>query len=269
MHTIGAMSRDQADTTPLEQRVMAAWRRIRGHLPPRIVATFSAPSKRVVRRLGAIATSPATMRVNRQWPGIAERASDRIRLDTFSQLLEDGGGRTLLDLGAGPCWFARRAVAAGWSVTAVDARTERLPADLTGITFVQSDVRDFDPAGYDCIVIVGLLYHLTLAQQEALLTKCAYTRVIVETQVHTPGYVPRAALAWGYRMVRKGGYRGVVFPEGDNPMASIDNPTSFWHTEPSLLRMFKRCGYLSVTIVEPPHFSKYGTRKFYVLESRR
>lgn len=174
----------------------------------------------------------------------------------------------MLDLGAGPCLFAKRAVRLGWEVTAVDGRIERLPDSLEGITFVESDVRDFEVSGYDTVAILGLLYHLPLADQEALLTTVSQSRVILETQVHTRGYVPPAAEPWGRRLRRESGLRGVVFPESDNPMASLGNADSLWLTEKSLLKLFSRCGYTQVQVIEPAHHSKYGTRKFFVLSAR-
>lgn len=207
------------------------------------------------------------MDVNATWPGIAEQLSNRIREQTFHHLIGSGEGRSLLDLGAGPLVFARMARDLGWKVTAVDARTERLPDDLVGIEFIQSDVRDFDPSGFDCVAILGLLYHLQLNDQTNLLRACSYTRVILETQVHTPKFVPPAAEPWGRSIVGTGGCEGVVYPEGDNPMASVMNASSFWHTEPSLLRLLEGCGYHRVTLVEPMHYSKYGTRRFYELNA--
>lgn len=199
------------------------------------------------------------------WPGLAEDRDNGLRGPLFEELLGPGEGRRFLDLGAGPCIFSRRAVRLGWKVTAVDGRTERLPEDLTGIDFIQGDVREFDTSGYDAISILGLLYHLRLEEQRALLARCSSTRVILETQVHTEGYVPPAAEPWGHEIVEVDGYRGVVFPEGDNPMASIGNPTSFWLMEADLLRVIDEAGFASVDVVEPMHHSKYGTRRFYVL----
>jgi hypothetical protein len=248
----------------LQQSTEWMVRSVAPHVPERVASAVREPTKRALRRVG-VDPSGAKMTSKRIWPGVSEHISNRIRGETFSALIGPGNGRTMLDLGAGPCQFARRARNAGWKVTAVDARTERLPDDLEGITFIESDVREFDPAGFDTIAILGLLYHLPLEDQERLLARCAYTRVILETQVHTPGFVPPDAEPWGRKIVRRGGYRGVIFPEGDNPMASIGNPESFWATEPSLLDMFDRCGYRSVQLVEPMHHSKYGTRRFYVL----
>jgi hypothetical protein len=200
------------------------------------------------------------------WPGIAEQLSNQIRLKTFTELIGDGHGRTLLDLGAGPCLFAKRAAQREWTVTAVDGRTDRLPDDLFPVRFVKSDVRDFDVDGFDTIAILGLLYHLPVEDQVSLLTRCSYTRIILETQVHTPGFnPPNAAAALNPELVVQDGYEGVVYTENDNPMASIGNTESLWMTEQSLLRLFENTGQRSVIVVEPAHYSKYGTRKFYVL----
>jgi hypothetical protein len=248
------------------------WRSVRGSLPAPVVDRVQGPLKDSLRKAGLFPAGPAPRRgsVGRipsrfTWPGVAEHRDNGLRGPVFESLLGPGEGRSYLDLGAGPCQFARRAVSLGWDVTAVDGRTERLPDDLEGIRFIQHDVRTFDVAGYHTIAILGLLYHLPLDDQVALLRSCAGSRVILETQVHTHGYVPPAAEPWGHKIVTIDGLSGVVFPEGDNPMASLDNPTSFWLDEAGLLEVFARCGYRSVELVEPMHHSKYGTRRFYVL----
>lgn len=207
------------------------------------------------------------MRIEECWPGIAD--VDAIRSKTFRWLVGELAteNETLLDLGAGPCVFARHARDVGFSVTAVDGRTVRLPPDdqMTGITFVEADVRRFDVSGFDVICILGLLYHLDLEDQIDLLTRCAYATVVLETQIHIPQIVPEISRPWASKMVRHDEYEGVVFPEGSNPMASIGNPVSFWHTEHSLLKLIANCGYRSVTSIEPLFVSKYGARKFYRL----
>jgi len=211
------------------------------------------------------------MQIKQAWPGVIEEVvSTKVRGPIFSTLVGEGGGRPLVDLGAGPCWFARRARNAGWQVTAVDARTERLPEDMEEITFIESDVRSFDVSSFHTVVVLGLLYHLTLTEQADLLAGCAGKRVILETQVHTEGIVPPAAEPWGHQIVEAPEmpvFRGAVSPENENPMASIGNPTSFWPDEEGLLTIFERSGFQSVQVIEPAHLSKYGTRKFYVLNS--
>ena len=172
--------------------------------------------------------------------------------------------RTLVDLGAGHCKFSVWATKLGFEVTAVDGRTVRLPEDLGAIRFVEADVRSYDPRGHGVVAILGLLYHLELADQESLLRRCCYgAPVIVETQVHVPEMVATDRKDW-HELVERDGYCGVDFPEGDNPMASIGNKTSFWHTEASMLRLFERAGYGEVILVDPVFMSGYGARRFYV-----
>jgi hypothetical protein len=270
----------------LKQRVSQAlirgWRATRSHLPEPMAEAIRVPTKKVFRRVGllpdpvaaAALASPSSLPVNATWPGLLEKTSSRTRPEIFRSILGEGSGRRLLDLGAGECVFAAIGRDLGWDVTAVDARRDRLPANMDGIRFIECDVREFDPSGYDSISNLGLLYHLTLPQQEALLRACAYTRVILETQIHTPGFVPPAAEPWGREIVVEDGLDGVVYREtnqgqlADNPMASVGNETSFWVTEPSLIKLAERCGFGSVTTVEPSFPSKYGTRKFYVFHPK-
>jgi SAM-dependent methyltransferase len=229
-----------------------------------------------------------------------------MRARIFKQIVGEGDGRRLLDLGCGPGNFSRSARDLGWKVTAVDGRTTRLEGkDMSGIDFVQADVRDFDVSGFDTITNLGLLYHLPLDAQRDLLERSSYTRVILETQVHEHGVVPPSAEPWGWntmtvrrtssgyepfprpaRLQHYSGrlgriwqnhlypraakrmpiYQGIVFKETlDRPSASIGNETSFWQTERSLLRMLERCGYRSVCKIEPPLYSIYGLRRYFVL----
>jgi len=192
-----------------------------------------------------------------------------MRTMAFDWLLRDvvPQGLTMLDLGAGPCVFASHAVVAGYHVTAVDGRTERLPADLDErIKFVQADVRSVTVDGYDVVALLGLLYHLALPEQIDLLRNIGEGTLILDTQIHVPEAVTEAAGEWAQHVVTTDdGYEGVLFPEGDNPMASIGNPESFWHTEPSLLRLLKGAGFRTCRVIDPLYVSKYGARKFYVL----
>lgn len=163
-----------------------------------------------------------------------------------------------MDLGAGHGKFSIAAQELGWDVTAVDARTVRMPM-TEGIEWLESDVRDFDPSGYGCICVLGLFYHLAVEDQLALLRKCAGTLTIVDT--HVAGGVE----------VKLDGYEGVYFdevpggtPEERNakPTASWGNETSFWPTQESFIRMARDCGFSQVSAVLPPHAKN---RTFYVL----
>ena len=180
------------------------------------------------------------------------------RISIFRTILGPLAPGRLVDLGCGHGKFSLAAHGMGWSVTGVDARTTRMPM-AEGIEWVHSDVRRFDPAGYDCICVLGLLYHLTLEDQLALLRKCARTLTIVDTHVA------------GHGSVTEGGYEGSYFDEvpgatpeerAVTPTASWGNEVSFWPTQESLLRMARDCGFSRYAVVLPPH---QENRTFYIL----
>ena len=178
--------------------------------------------------------------------------------------------KTLVDLGAGHCLFSKKARDIGYAVTAVDGRTVRRPDDLGNIKFVLSDVRTFDPSGFDVVLNLGLFYHLTLEDQLSLLTRSNRAPIsVIETQVHDPAHLgPDFTPKLFSPLMQKDGYEGVTAKENDNPMASIGNPESFWHTNASMLKIFKDTGYTAVNCIEPQFMSKYGMRRYYVIKGR-
>jgi trans-aconitate methyltransferase len=199
------------------------------------------------------------------------------RKKTFAHILKSMNlsvGRKVADLGAGPCIFARSAAQHGLEVTAVDARLERIPKaeEIAPVVFVESDVRDFSVEGYDLVLVFGLLYHLEIPDQLLLLERCrkAGATVIVDTQVHIPEFVctPEPGR---FTKVHKTdeGYEGVGFREAKNPMASVGNRISFWHTELSMYKLFENAGFALVETVEPPYQSKHGARRFYICRNER
>ena len=195
----------------------------------------------------------------------------RHRTETFAYLISDvvkPSQRTLLDLGAGHCAFTLIASRLGYQTTAVDARSERVPADLGSARFVQSDVRDFDPRGFGVVAILGLLYHLDIDDQLTLLRRCAYgAPVIVETQVHAPEMIDEDQERPWHRIVNRHGYCGVEYPENQTAMASVGNAISFWHTEQSMIRLFAEAGFSGVTLIDPVFRSPIGARRFYLLSA--
>ncbi len=135
----------------------------------------------------------------------------------------------------------------GWDVTAVDARSERMPM-TDGIRWVQEDVRTFDVAGFDCIAILGLLYHLGLADQRALLQRCAGTLTILDT--HHALHPSVTVDGWQGRMFAEPG--ATLEELARIPTASWSNSESFWPTRPELIRMLHEAGYRTVLALEPP-----------------
>src|SRR3954471_6330340 len=187
----------------------------------------------------------------------------RMIFRTLLALLRPG---RMLDLGAGKGNFSLCAAELGWQVTAVDARTVRLPqaetahdpavaARIRAIRWIQADVRTFPIAAdaYDLICILGLLHHLELVDQIELIQRCARTLLLLDTRI-APAIVER-----------QGGYEGMAIREhGETvqerelvPTAAWGNATSFRHTEESLLRLLRACGYAQVMPMRPPHRRDY------------
>jgi SAM-dependent methyltransferase len=199
------------------------------------------------------------------------------RLRTFQAILkllapED---RSLVDLGAGPCLFARAAARDGFQVTAVDIRPpwnadgSPLPLErLRDLRFVQSDCRQFDVSGFDVVSIVGLLYHLTLREQIDLLSRCRGRTVIVDTEIFDDGAMSESARRRIQAPSESLGYDGIDWMETEDVWSSKGNSLSFWHTVPSLLRMFENAGARSVNVFEPAYRSPHGLRQWYLLDAR-
>jgi SAM-dependent methyltransferase len=186
------------------------------------------------------------------------------RLTVFRNLLALLPIGRMLDLACGHGKFSLIARDLGWEVTAVDVRTERMPM-TPRIDWVQSDVRTFevDKDRYDCICILGLLYHLELGDQLDLLARCAGVPTIIDTHV---------ALRPDHE---EQGYEGTLFREvpgasaeqhAATPTASWENKLSFWPTEESLLRMIRDSGFSCAFKLAPPHTPD---RTFYLCFGRK
>jgi hypothetical protein len=207
-----------------------------------------------------------------QAPGEHDRRSLRMlayRLRVFDLALAELGpadGRRYVDLGAGALPFARRAQGAGWGVTAVDARTPWLGEVPAGMAHVQADVRGFDLGGFDAVGIVGLLYHLPLADQVALLRRCAGRPTVIDTEVYSPEAVPVGphSARLGPAEVREG-WRGGAFAEDGRHWSSAGDAESFWLDEASLLALCAACGWGEAVLFGPAYASLFGLRRFLVL----
>lgn len=205
-------------------------------------------------------------------PGVHDRRSLRMlayRLRVFDLALRELGpaaGRRYVDLGAGALPFARRAQDAGWRVTAVDARAPWLGGVPAGMAHVRADVRGFDLEGFDAVGIVGLLYHLPLADQVALLRRCGGRPTVIDTEVYSPEAVsagPHSARL-GPEVVREG-WRGGAFAEEGRHWSSAGDAESFWLDEASLLALCAACGWREAVLFGPPYASLFGLRRFLVL----
>lgn len=171
------------------------------------------------------------------------------RLAIFERVLAPMTPGRMLDLATGHGKFALVAHRLGWSVTGVDARSERMP-DVAGIDWIQADVRHFPVDGYDLITMLGLLYHLELADVLDLLQRAAGTPTIIDTH-----FAPNPKIV-------EDGYEGQYFAERtEMPTASIDNKRSFWPHPNALIRMLLDSGYTDIFVLTPPY---HPSRTFYM-----
>jgi hypothetical protein len=229
-------------------------------------------ARRVARLLGIRPVGPAATatpetaskppRPKIDWIYDNSRGSFEGRETILRELLALFPPGRLVDLACGNGMYSIAANDLGWDVTAVDARIVRMPM-TPGITWVQQDVRETDVSGFDVVLLMGLLYHMELGDQLDLLRRCSHTVTILDTHHSTsPTH-------------EEGGYAGHTFREipedhptslEDSPRAAWGNATSFWATQPDLVRMLYDCGFGTVLALVPPTLPN---RTFYVCLPRK
>jgi hypothetical protein len=161
---------------------------------------------------------------------------------------------SLIDLGAGHCTFSRMANAMGWKVTALDARTARVPDLPPEIGFIHADLNSqaWNTGEYDLILCLGVYYHLDQSMQHQLLRRCRGKPMIIDTHFANPAGIPnRHASALG-NVYEKNGEIGADYAEAPHVdesrrsevlLASLDNPTSWWQTKDSLMQTLHEQGW--------------------------
>ena len=188
------------------------------------------------------------------------------RLQIFRSLVTPLKPGRMLDLGSGPGTFSLAAARLGWEVTAVDARTARTPdpeaekdpdraALIRSVRWVEADVREFPIRGgeYDLICILGIMHHLTVDDHVKLLSRCSDTLTLLAARV-----APEIAATEGPYEGQYHREKGETRQERDKVLtASWGNEVSFHHTEESLLRLVRDCGYGKVMPMRPPHSPNY------------
>lgn len=188
------------------------------------------------------------------------------KLTIFRTLLPSLKPGKMLDLGAGKGNFSLAATRLGWEVTAVDARTVRWPDPeaekgqdraklIRSVRWVQADVREFPirSGEYDLVCILGILHRLELDEQIELLRRCSDTLTLMDVRI-----APEVT-------VTEGLYEGKYYHQGGEtreerdqiPQAAWGNEFGFRHTEESLLRLVRDCGYSKMMHMRPPHRKDY------------
>jgi Methyltransferase domain len=209
-------------------------------------------ASRVGGRLASASTAPATGSsaglLNVSQPIDRDPDGTDRRLTIFRDILRPMKPGRLLDLGTGHGAFALIAQELGWTVTAVDARTGRMPM-TPGITWVEADVRRFDTSGYDCIALLGLLYHLEFEDVRDLLGRCVGTPTILDT--HHALRVNEVHGAYEGRTYEE---IGEYTPErlAETQTASWGNRASWWPTRLSLIQLLRDTGYRTILVLDPP-----------------
>ncbi len=188
------------------------------------------------------------------------------RRQIFRSLVSPLKPGKMLDMGTGPGTFALAAAELGWEVTAVDARTVRMPDPETekdpdraklirSVRWVEADVREFPirSGDYDLICVLGILHHLRVNEHVELLKRCSDTLTLLDARI-----APEITVTEGPYEGRYHHEPGETREERDQvPTASWGNEASFHHTEESLLRLARDCGYMKVMPMRPPHDLNY------------
>jgi len=198
---------------------------------------------------------------------IHDRPRDNARLRRVAQIVEDASdgrvaGLRVLDLACLEGIYSIELALRGAHVVGIEGRSANLEKarfaaealSLQGAEFVQDDVRNLSRekhGTFDVVLCLGILYHLDTPDVfhfvESIASVC--TRfAIFDTHV---GLTSRVAEAHRGRTYR--GFRFVEHPPGASETekagslwASLDNPTSFWPTRPSLLNLLSQAGFTSV-----------------------
>jgi hypothetical protein len=188
-------------------------------------------------------------------PALPEPDGAMHKVSSFRTLLAPFRAGRLLDINSEKRNFPITSAHLGWQVTALNTRTPVDDSDddppevgalLESISWQNADVPTYpiDRDAFDMIVIHDLNHRHTLDEQLALVRRCAGTPLLVD-----------ARIASG-QVVDTGRYQGKPVPDaaGTSPDAQADlASTPFMHTEDSLVRMLRDCGFPLVMISRPPH----------------
>jgi Methyltransferase domain len=142
---------------------------------------------------------------------------------------------------------------------------------LRNVELIHGDVRSLSKAthgSFDLIICSGILYHLPAVDAWKFIQSMYETcdcAVLIDTFI---------ALS-SQTMVSIDGFEchGLIYPEHDNTetsheigrklWASLDNLTSFWFTEPTLMNLLRRAGFTTCFDVLTPNVGHGRDRKTY------
>ena len=209
-------------------------------------------------------------------------AGPHLRLRRSVQIISDLAGKPwkdlrILDLASLEGIFAIEFALQGAQVVGIEGREAsnaraRFAAKALGVTnveFFTDDVRNLSVEKYgkfDVVFCSGLLYHLGdvdgCAFVKSMADVCS-NLLIIDTHV---GFGPKTSCVFGGKT-----YHGTTCWEHSpkdsdavkrsRPWSSLDNNTSFWITEPSLVNLLRDVGFTSaMKIFAPQSFSEASDR---------
>jgi hypothetical protein len=186
----------------------------------------------------------------------------------------------ILDLGSLEGLFALEFASHGAQVVGIEgretnnviARTAARSRNLSNVEFITEDVRKLSLAShgrFDVVLCSGILYHLPAIDGcefiQSIADVCKHL-TIIDTHVGLLDGRPALSCYW-----RGHTYYGTGFtehsPEDDvatrlsRSWSSLDNPTSFWITTPSILNLLRDVGFTTVSeVLRPQSFRDFSDR---------
>ncbi|HKQ97703.1 MAG TPA: methyltransferase domain-containing protein [Candidatus Polarisedimenticolia bacterium] len=198
---------------------------------------------------------------------------DDERIRRITQLVSDLGGvpwerMRLLDLASLEGLYGLEFALRGAEVLSVEGRDDNLAKaefardclGLTRFTTRRGDVREVSverDGRFDVVLCLGILYHLespSLFDFIMRLGEMTTRLLVVDTHI---ALRPKAIVRWGGaewsgRHFLEHAAGSTVEEVRSRRWAALDNPTAFWLTEASLLRLLQRAGFTSIYLCKAP-----------------
>ena len=145
----------------------------------------------------------------------------------------------------------------GRASNVAEAEARRQSVGLNNVRFIVANVNDLsrETAGtFDVVLVLGILYHLTAEDAARLVAKVFEVCdgfAIFDTHF---SLTPEKTTRWNGAEYAGRNYLEPADDERpDSPWASIENPTSFWFTKPSLFNLISRAGFTTVYECAAPY----------------
>ena len=192
---------------------------------------------------------------------------DEIKLRRVIQIVSDIAGKPLshlrvLDLACLEGLYTIELAKHGAEVVAIEGRKANIEKarfskeilSLSNVALFQDDVRNLNAGTYghfDVVLCLGILYHLDVSDVFSFLENVFQVCkgfVVIDTHVSLSGRescIYRKKEYWGHEHIE---HKADSSPQEREKSlwASLDNPTSFWFTRPSLLNLLSNIGFSSV-----------------------